>query len=444
VLEQILGAKTLKGKQLGVLFKNRVQCNQHQKMSDFFNILFKPTLNDSVIDDLNPCTHMEYYAHGIYAEGHECQYISLDFIRIYDQKEIAEVLVTLRDTTNEVLLARQLAEAEEKSKNQMKWLLSILHVDPDLLKEFIESTEDELDTINCSLHDTDSITQTNRNRVFEDLHRSMHLIKGNASLLDLHYFCIEADKFEEDIVQLTSRASITGDDILPLVIMLGNMRDAIEEIKDIVEHIGQIYQNFRPKRRYENKLFISSISNFIESMIKDQKKEVLFVHEKFESLSIPYQYRYLVKEIIVQLVQNAIVHGLETKSERSRKRKKSAGSIVLETFYTSDSFGFKFRDDGKGLNLGKLRESAIAQGKWKKEEMDQWDERKLINLIFQPGISSLEKAIPIEGSGKGLGLNLIKQKILQQGGNVEVNHMQNKYCEFIITLPLQKQNLKSA
>jgi CheY-like chemotaxis protein/HPt (histidine-containing phosphotransfer) domain-containing protein len=444
MLECILRAKNLRGQHLGEFLKSRIHSHQHQKVIDFFNIVFNPTLHDSVIDELNPCYHLEYFAQGLYAEAHERKYISFDFTRIYDQKQIVEVLVTLRDTTNEVLLVRQLAEAEEKSKNQMKWLLNILHVDPTLLKEFIEGTEDELDTINRTLRNTDSISKCNRNDVFAELHRSMHLIKGNASLLDLNYFCHEANKFEEDIVQLKSRSSIIGNDILPLVIMLGNMQDAIEEIKNIIDHIGQIYQNFRPKRHYENQLFISSIANYIDSMIKNQDKEVHFIHEKFESLSIPYQYRYLAKEVIVHLVQNAIVHGLETKSERMKKRKETKGSIVLETFCTTDFFGFKFRDDGRGLNLNKLRESAAAQGKWKKEEIDQWDDQQLVNSIFYPGITTLGKLVSAESEGKGFGLDIMKQKISEQGGTVEVNHEKNKYCEFIVTLPLQKQSLKSA
>jgi len=98
------------------IFKNKVHGKQQQRIIDFFNILFKSTLHDAVIEDLNPCQQMSYFADGINSEDHNGQFLSLDFIRIYDQKEIVEVLVTVRDVTSEIILARQLAEAEESGE----------------------------------------------------------------------------------------------------------------------------------------------------------------------------------------------------------------------------------------------------------------------------------------------------------------------------------------
>ena len=76
----------------------------------------------------------------------------------------------------------------------------------------------------------------------------MHLIKGNAALVDLKFFIEKAHEFEDNISHIKEKDSITGTDFIPLVLMLKEMRTILNELDKLVDRIGKIHKNFRPKR----------------------------------------------------------------------------------------------------------------------------------------------------------------------------------------------------
>jgi two-component system chemotaxis sensor kinase CheA len=148
---------------------------------------------------------------------------------------------------------------------------------------------------------------------------------------------------------------------------------------------------------------------------------------------IPNKYHLLIKEVLIQLVRNSISHGIELPEERKRIKKPPFGKIEISTFKRNGSVGFRIRDDGRGLQIEKLRQKAIQSGKWKDEEIKNWNEQQIAELIFASGITTSDKVDMV--AGRGVGMDGVKHRIQEHQGEIRVSFNKDQFCEFEIILP---------
>lgn len=354
------------------------------------------------------------------------------------KRKTSELIVTVKDITDQRRLAFQLEQTEADQKKQIEWMLSILHVEPALLREFMESSKKELEYISKLLKP--SGVQINFKTLLQNISRSIHLLKGNASLLDLKFFEVKAHNFEDIIAGILSLPEIKGSDFVSLVIQLEDMRKTMHEINELIDRLGNIHNQFRPKRDYESKMFVKSLINLINNLAKDFEKEVKFDAEEFEAGQIPYQYRLTVKEILVQLIRNSVYHGIEETEERKAKNKQAFGTLKLRCEQINGDLKLIYRDDGRGIQLNKLRESAEKLKLWDPAEIKTWDDESLAQKIFTPGISTSDNTNLL--AGRGIGMDAIKQRIDRLDGQICVIFSEGEFCEFDITIPIKKEKIK--
>ncbi len=423
---QDLGQKTL----IDVLSKYLSE-NIIENVTDFLDLMYTPGIDEFTLDDLNPLASMKFTFHKDNELISTEIVLAFKFKRIFFKDEISGLIATVTDITEQVRLTKKLEESEEQAKRQMEWFLSILHVEPQLLKEFIDSAQAELNLIEGALK-SDGIKNEYYD-ILDTIYRSVHMIKGNASLLDLKFYAKRAHDFEEKIEELKKKQKLDSSDFIPLVMHLGEMRSDIGEIHNMIERISQIHAHFRPKRSYESQILVRSIENLIETLSQDLKKEVELDHKKFKGESIPYEYRLVVKDVLIQMVRNSLKHGIETPEERLQANKPKKGVIKISTIQNKDSFCFRFRDDGRGLQLNTLKEKALASGKWSKSEIRNWTDTEIANTIFEPGISTVASADLV--GGRGIGMDIIKQKIKSYKGEILFYYAQNEFLEFEVILP---------
>ena len=432
-LEKILQQDDLADKNFLELLKGKVTEKVAQSAREFLDLMFRQDVDEETLKELNPLSEVELnWVDQDSWEG--SKYLSFKFQRIFDENRIVSLIVTVSDVTEQVILTQKLENTEKHTQKQMEWLVNILHIEPALLNEFIQGAQKDLDQIDEQLRFGND--NNDYHQLLEEIYRSIHLVKGNATLLDLKFFANQAHKFEERINEIRQNAFIQGKDFVPLVLSLGEIRSSLSDVQNLIERISQFHEHFRPKRSYESELLIKSITNLINNLAKDLGKEVDFIHDNFEAISLPYRYRLLVKEILIQLVRNALHHGIETPAERIKVDKAPKGAIFLSSELTDSRFTFRFRDDGRGLQEEKLKEQALALGKWKPEEINSWGEKEIADLIFVSGISTESDANLY--AGRGVGMDLIKMKIKEANGKIDVGYEKGKFCEFNVTLFLKK------
>ncbi len=150
----------------------------------------------------------------------------------------------------------------------------------------------------------------------------------------------------------------------------------------------------------------------------------------------------LAEEIVdplMHLVRNSIDHGIEPAEKRRRKGKNEHGNIVLKAFQKGNYVVIEVIDDGRGIDIDKVRAKAVEKGLIEPDA--ELDERELINFIFAPGFSTKEKATEI--SGRGVGMDVVKEKLAKLGGFSEVYTKKNEGTTFTLTLPITLAIIKA-
>lgn len=135
---------------------------------------------------------------------------------------------------------------------------------------------------------------------------------------------------------------------------------------------------------------------------------------------------------LMHLVRNSIDHGIETGDERKAKGKREKGSIVLKAFQKGNHVVIEVIDDGRGINVEKIKKKAIEKGLL--EADTEIEEREIINLVFTPGFSTKEVASEI--SGRGVGLDVVKERLSALGGFTEISTESDIGTAFTLTLPI--------
>lgn len=148
-----------------------------------------------------------------------------------------------------------------------------------------------------------------------------------------------------------------------------------------------------------------------------------------------------IKAPLIHIIRNAIDHGIEPPEERTAMGKPAAGKILLAARQSGNKVIIEITDDGRGINIEKIKEKAIQKGFLTKEEIDSMTNDQITNIIFSPGFSTGETITDI--SGRGIGLDVVQTKINQLNGRVKVISEINEGCCVQIELPTTMSTLKA-
>ncbi|MBI5195585.1 MAG: chemotaxis protein CheA [Nitrospirae bacterium] len=152
--------------------------------------------------------------------------------------------------------------------------------------------------------------------------------------------------------------------------------------------------------------------------------------------------KVIAEEIIdplIHIIRNSIDHGIESKDERIASGKKERGTVTLKSFPKGNNVIITIRDDGTGLNLDKILKK--AREKKLVTETQQFDSNEITNLIFLPGLSTKESVSEV--SGRGIGMNIVKEKIASLGGFIDIETVAGSGTTFTITLPITLAIIKA-
>lgn len=137
---------------------------------------------------------------------------------------------------------------------------------------------------------------------------------------------------------------------------------------------------------------------------------------------------------LLHLLRNAFDHGIEPVEERRAQQKPDAGSIEICASYQGRQVVIDVRDDGRGLDLERIRRRAIDLGWLTSEEAATASETQLYEYIFKPGFSTAETVSEL--SGRGVGLDVVNEQLRSLKGRVSIHSVPGQGATFTLTLPL--------
>ncbi len=137
---------------------------------------------------------------------------------------------------------------------------------------------------------------------------------------------------------------------------------------------------------------------------------------------------------LVHLVRNAVDHGIESPEEREASGKSRGGRVVLAAEQEGDHILLSISDDGKGMDPAVLRAIAVKRGVMDKDAADRLSDTECYNLIFAPGFSTKTEISDV--SGRGVGMDVVKTKISQLNGSINIYSTKGQGSKIVIKVPL--------
>ncbi len=137
---------------------------------------------------------------------------------------------------------------------------------------------------------------------------------------------------------------------------------------------------------------------------------------------------------MVHLVRNAVDHGIEAPDAREKSGKPRRGKLILGAAQEGDHIVLTIADDGKGMDPDVLRSKAVENGMMDEEAAARLDNKDCFNLIFQAGFSTKKEISDV--SGRGVGMDVVKTRIAQMNGSVEIDSVMDEGSTIVIKLPL--------
>ncbi len=179
----------------------------------------------------------------------------------------------------------------------------------------------------------------------------------------------------------------------------------------------------------------STIFNLFPRMVRDlaktQAKEINFTIEGGDLL-LDKRLLEEVKDPLMHILRNAIDHGIEQPAERQQQGKSPAANLTIRVIQAGNKTTIEILDDGRGLDLKRIKAKAIAKGLHTEAELANLSTDAIQSLIFAPGFSTRDRVTEL--SGRGVGLDIVKTNVERLKGAVTVSSMLNRGCKFAIEL----------
>jgi len=142
----------------------------------------------------------------------------------------------------------------------------------------------------------------------------------------------------------------------------------------------------------------------------------------------------LIKDPLTHMVRNSADHGIEDVETRIKMGKPETGVITLDAYHEGGHIIIEIKDDGRGLNLEKIKNKIIMNNLATEIELESMSDQQIYQYIFRAGFSTAEKVTSI--SGRGVGMDVVRSNVEKIGGTIELKSVPGKGSTFIIKIPL--------
>ncbi|MCF7971546.1 MAG: chemotaxis protein CheA [Methylococcaceae bacterium] len=229
---------------------------------------------------------------------------------------------------------------------------------------------------------------------------------GELVLVRNRFQTLAAEKGDEDIVKAVGNLDIVTADL-----QLAVMKTRMQPIKKVFGRFPRVVRDLARSLKKEIALELVGEETDLDKNL-------------VEALADP----------LVHLIRNAVDHGIESPEDREAIGKKREGTVILTASQEGDHIELRIKDDGKGMNADHLRGIAVTKGMMDEESAARLDDKECFNLIFAPGFSTKTEISDV--SGRGVGMDVVKTRIAQMNGTVEIDSVEGLGSTIIIKVPL--------
>lgn len=258
--------------------------------------------------------------------------------------------------------------------------------------------------------------------------KNKHVSKGKQSLISVNLNKLDQllDMVGEIVIaeaMVTSNPDLKG-------LKLDNFQKATRQLRKLTDELQDIVMSIRM-------VPLSGVFNKMTRIVRDMKvklgKDVNLVFEG-EETEVDKSIIDNLNDPLMHMVRNSMDHGIESsQEERIARGKPAQGTITLAAYNSSGEVIIVVSDDGAGIDCQRVMEKAKANGLLTKPE-EEYTEKEIFNMVMLPGFSTNTEVT--EYSGRGVGMDVVRQSIEKIGGTVSVDSKWGEGTNFIIKIPL--------
>lgn len=193
----------------------------------------------------------------------------------------------------------------------------------------------------------------------------------------------------------------------------------------------ELSEKVRTLRLLPLSTMFQSFPRMVRDLAKQQSKAVELIIEGGET-TVDKRILEEIKDSLMHMVRNAVDHGIETMDEREKQGKPAVATIWLRGYQTSNSVIIEVADDGRGLDVEKIKQTAIKRGLYRAEELESMTSSQLHALVLNSGFST--RTFITEISGRGVGLDVVRTNVERLKGNIQIESIPAQGCTFRIQL----------
>ncbi len=205
-------------------------------------------------------------------------------------------------------------------------------------------------------------------------------------------------------------------------------------LNNSIENLGKLTKKFRNNALDLRLIPVGTLLNKFKRQVRDLSKSL----GKSVNLIIDGQNIEIDKTILksienplMHIIRNSIDHGIENPEERVQKGKKAEGQLKVSVFYSGANVVIQIQDDGRGINLDKVRECAIRKGYIQSDQPITHQE--LLHLILEPGFTTSDNISIV--SGRGVGMDVVRKELNSVGGSIEIETEKELGTSITLKLP---------
>ncbi|KPU44653.1 chemotaxis protein CheA [Oxobacter pfennigii] len=329
--------------------------------------------------------------------------------------------------------------AEQIEKDEIGDIVSLIYLtqrEESFVKELIESIS-EIEEVLIEQIDFNSIEQSVKAEVVSSA--ATQIIQDNKSEAPSNENAAAAPKklgqsVRVDLDRLDKFMNLVGE----LVIHRTRLEQIsssnhVTELNETLEQVGRITSDLQDLVMKVRMIPLERIFSRYPRMVRDLStelnKEINFVI-KGQETELDRTVVDELGETMIHMLRNSIDHGIESREERIAAGKNPIGNLTITAYQEGNKGVIKVEDDGRGLNLEKIKAKAASKG----INVDGMSDTDVKNLIFMEGLSTSEKVTDV--SGRGVGMDVVKTKVASIGGSIEVKTESGKGTSFIVNIPL--------
>lgn len=257
-----------------------------------------------------------------------------------------------------------------------------------------------------------------------DIEKLNRLINLSGELL------ISKIRLEELSKELMAKAESQGE-------AYGIFSGVVKDLTGVTDRIDLLTENMQAEMLKVRMLPVAYLFNTFPRAMRDLAQ----AKGKQMDLVIEGQETQLDKAILdemkvplMHLLRNSVDHGIESPEERKKQNKPAIGKIRLSADHEGSQVVIAVTDDGRGIDVARVKEIAVAKGLVSKEYIHSMVDEQVFQLLFTPGFSTSEEVTDI--SGRGVGLDVVRETVIRLKGMVEVSSDPSRGTSFTIRLPL--------